>query len=59
VMYLNFMNQLGLKITRPYRNVCGIDYRLIKVCGLINNLRIYLVSYHDISISMDVVVIDV
>jgi hypothetical protein len=25
VMSLKVMNQLGLKITRPYRNVCGID----------------------------------
>lgn len=34
-MPLKVMDQLGLKITRPYRNVCGIDSKAIKVCGLI------------------------
>jgi hypothetical protein len=42
VMSLKVMNQLGLKITRPYRNVCGIDSKLIKVCGLIKDLKVYL-----------------
>jgi len=33
VMALKVMSQLGLKITRPYRNVCGIDSRDIPGCG--------------------------
>jgi len=53
------MNQLGLKTTRPYRNIWIIDSRVIKVCGLTKDLKVYLASYHDISIRMDVVVIDV
>jgi hypothetical protein len=58
-MLLKVMNELGLETTRPYRNVCRIDSKAIKVCGLIKDLRVYLVSYPDISILMDVVVIDV
>jgi hypothetical protein len=53
------MNQLGLKITRPYRNMCGIDSRAIPICGLIKDLKVSLVAYPDISLLMDVVVIDV
>ena len=52
------MNQLGLKTTRPYRNVCGIDSREIKVCGPIQDLKASLVAYPDIFVLMDVVVID-
>jgi hypothetical protein len=59
VMSLKVMDQLGLKTTRPYRNVCGIDSREIKVCGLIKDLKVSLVAYPDISLLMDVVVIDV
>jgi hypothetical protein len=59
VMSLKVMNQLGLKITRPYRNVCGIDSRAIPVCGLIKDLKVSLATYPDISLLMDVVVIDV
>jgi hypothetical protein len=42
VMSLKVMNQLGLKITRPYRNVCGIDSKAIKVCGVIKYLKVCL-----------------
>jgi hypothetical protein len=59
VMSSKVMNQSGLEITRPYRNVCIIDSNLIEVCGLIEDLKMYLVAYPDISISMDVAVIDV
>jgi hypothetical protein len=59
VMSLKVMNELGLETTRPYKNVCGIDSKEIKVCGLIKDLRVYLAAYPDISILMDVVVIDV
>jgi hypothetical protein len=59
VMTLQVMNQLGLKITRPYRNVCEIDSRVIKVCGLIKDLEVRLVDYPEVPFVMDVVVIDV
>jgi hypothetical protein len=58
-MSLKVMNQLGLRTTRPYRNVCAMDSREIKVCGLIKDLHVKLVVYPNISILMDVVVIDV
>lgn len=59
VMSLKVMNQLGLRTTRPYRNACAMDSRDIKVCGLIKDLHFKLAVYPDISIFMDVVVIDV
>jgi hypothetical protein len=40
VMSLKDMDQLGLKITRPYRNVCGIDSKNIKVCVLTKDLKV-------------------
>ncbi len=60
IMPLKIMNQLGLEINRPYGNVCGIDSsKAIKACGLIKDLKVTLASHTDISILMDVVVIDV
>jgi hypothetical protein len=53
------MNQLGLRITRPYRNVCNIASRAFPACGLIKDLKVSLATYPNISILMDVVVIDV
>jgi hypothetical protein len=45
VMSLKVMNQLGLKTTRPYKNVHSMDSREIKVCGLIKDLHVKLVAY--------------
>ena len=59
VMPLKVMKQLGLKINRPCRRVCGIDSRRIEACGLIKGLQIHLVAHPQISLLMDVVVIDV
>jgi len=59
VMSLKFMNRLDLKVTRPYRNVCGINSRAILLCGLIKDLKVILATYLDISLLMDFVVIDV
>jgi hypothetical protein len=59
VMNLKVMNELGLKITKPYRNVCGIDSKAIRVSGLFKDLEVCIANYRNISIVMDVVVIDV
>jgi len=59
VMSLKVMNQLGLKISRPYKSVCAMDSREIKVCGLIEDLQVNLTVFPDISVLMDIVVIDV
>jgi hypothetical protein len=59
VMTLKVMKQLGLEITRPYGNVCGIDSKEIRVYGLIEDLLVHLARYLEIVIVMDVVVLDV
>jgi hypothetical protein len=53
------MEQLNLRISRPYHNVCAMDSREIEVHGLIQDLRVHLAVFPDISIMMDIVVIDV
>jgi hypothetical protein len=58
-MPLSIMKDLGLEITRPCGNICGMDSREVKVVGLIKNLRVHLLAYLDISTIMDIVVIDI
>jgi hypothetical protein len=58
-MTLKVMKQLGLEVTRPYGNVCGIDSKSIGVCGLIEDLEVHLARYTEIVVVMDVVVLDV
>ena len=58
VMPLHVMKKIGLEVTRPYGNVCGIDSRRVQSYGLIKNLRADLFACLDISTMMDVVVID-
>jgi hypothetical protein len=57
VMSLKVMEQLGLKMTRPYGNVCGIDSKRVKVYGLCENVEVFL-HFH-INLLMNIVVIDV
>jgi hypothetical protein len=59
VMTQKFMEQLNLRILRPYHNVCAMDSREIKVDGLIKDIQFHLVVYLDILVLMDVVVIGV
>jgi hypothetical protein len=44
VMTLKVMNRLGLKTTRPYKNVGAMDSREIKVCGLIKDVHVKLAA---------------
>ena len=53
------MDQLGLKTTRPYHNVCAMDSREVDTIGIIINLPVRLAKYPDVHLTMDVVVIDV
>ena len=53
------MEQLNLRIARPYHNVCAMDAREVDVVGIILNLHVKLAKYPDIDMVMDVVVIDV
>jgi hypothetical protein len=58
-MSLKVMNQLGLKKTCPYGNVCGIDSKKVKVYGLIEDVKMYLLEFPHIILIMNIVVIDV
>jgi hypothetical protein len=53
------MEQLNLRISRPYHNICAMDSKAIKVHGLIKGLQVHLAAFPDIMIEMDIVVIDV
>jgi hypothetical protein len=53
------MQQLGLDISQPYQNMCESESKPITVCGLINNIRVSLDAFPDISFVIDVVIIDV
>jgi hypothetical protein len=59
VMTKKVMEQLNLRISRPYHNICAMDSKKIQVHGLIKGLQVHLVSFPDIMIEMDIVVIDV
>lgn len=59
VMPLSVMKQLGLKISRPYGNVCGMDSRQIKVHEIIKNIFVSLEACPDKTFYMDIIVIDV
>jgi hypothetical protein len=58
-MSLKVMERLGLKTSRPYKNICAMDSREVKVCGLIKDLQVCLATHQDICLVMDMVVIDV
>jgi len=39
MMSLKVMEQLGLKVTRPYMNVCGFESRDISMDGVVENVE--------------------
>ena len=59
VMPLTIMNQLGIKTSRPYHNICTMNSREIGVLGLIKDIKVSLVAHPDISVLMDILVNDV
>jgi hypothetical protein len=59
MMSLKVMQQLGLKVTRPYRNVCGFESRAIPTHGVIENVEVCLKEYPERVIHIDIVVVDV
>ena len=44
--------------TRPYKNIFTMDSREFKVCGLIKDIVVSLVAHPNISLHMDIVVVD-
>ena len=53
------MQQLGLKVTRPYRNVCGFDSKAIPTHGVVDNVEICLKEYAVKLIHIDIMIVDV
>ena len=54
VMPLRVMEQLELKPSRQFNNVCCMDSRTVKSKGIIENLNMKLVAYPEIEINMNV-----
>jgi hypothetical protein len=57
MMPLKVMEQLGLKPTQPYRNVCGFESRAIPTHGMVENVKAHLARYPERVIPMDIVVV--
>jgi ribonuclease HI/transposase InsO family protein len=53
------MQRLGLKVTRPYQNICAMDSREIETHGIIIDMPVKLAFHPDFTFKMDVLVIDV
>jgi hypothetical protein len=58
IMTKKVMEQLNLRTSRPYHNICAMDSKTIQVHGLIKGLQVHLAAFPDIMIEMDIVVID-
>jgi hypothetical protein len=59
MMSLKDMQQLGLKVTRPYINVYGFESRAIPTHGVIENVEVFPKEYLERIIHIDIVVVDV
>jgi hypothetical protein len=59
IVSLKVKRQLGLEITRPYRNVREIESRAIPTYPVIENVKGLLDRYPNMVFLMDIVVIDV
>jgi hypothetical protein len=59
IMSFKVMQQLGLKVTRPYRNVCGFESKAIPTHGVIENVKVCLKEYPEKVIHVDIVVVDI
>jgi hypothetical protein len=59
MMSLKVMRQVGLNITRPYRNVCGFEYKAIPMHGVVVNVEVFLKEYPEKMVHVDIVVVDV
>jgi hypothetical protein len=59
VISLKVMKQLGLKKTRPYGNVCGIDSIRVKVLGVYEGVEVFLIDFPHINVLMDILAIDI
>lgn len=53
------MNQLNLRISWPYHNICSMDSRKDEILGVVKDLQVSLVDYPYNIITMDIAIIDV
>jgi hypothetical protein len=59
MMYLKVMQQMGLKVTRPYKNVCGIESKYVPTHGVIENIEVRLKEFPEKIVYIDIIVVDV
>jgi hypothetical protein len=59
MMSLKVMQQLRLKVTRPYKNVCGFESKSIPTHGVVENVEVCLKEYLEKVIHIDIVKVDV
>jgi hypothetical protein len=59
MMSLKGMQQLGLKVTRPYINVCGFESKAIPTHGVVENVEFCLKENPEKVIHIDIVIVDV
>jgi hypothetical protein len=59
MMSLKVMQQMGLKVTRPYRNVCGFESKAIPTHGVVENVEVHLKEYLEKTVRIDIIVVDV
>jgi hypothetical protein len=56
---LKAMQQMGLKVTRPYKNVCGFESKAIPTHGVVENVEVHLKEYPEKTVQIDIIVVDV
>jgi hypothetical protein len=59
MMSLKVMQQMGLKVTRPYKNVCGFESKAIPTHGVIENIEVQLKEFPKKTVQIDIIVVDV
>jgi hypothetical protein len=59
MMSLKVMRQVGLKVTRPYRNLRGFESKSIPTHGVVENVEVRLKEYPEKMVHVDIVVVDV
>jgi hypothetical protein len=50
---------MGLKVTRPYRNVCGFESKSVPTHGVIENIEVRLKEFPEKIVYIDIIVVDV
>jgi hypothetical protein len=59
MMSLKVMQQMGLKVTRPYKNVCGFKSKAIPTHRVVENVEVHLKEYPEKTVHIDIIVVDV